>query len=77
MFLLVWLSKSNFHTYCTRVVRVALVSRACSSCSTRVALVLHSCRSCLTCVALVSLVLHSCCIRVALLSLVSGTRVEN
>ena len=56
----------NFHSCCTLVVRVALVS--------------HQCRSCSTCVALVLLVSHSCCTRlshVAFMSLVSGARVIN
>ena len=68
-----------FHSRCTRVVCVALVSHSCRLCLTRAALVFvqHLCR---TRVACVSLVLHSCCIRVAsvtTLSLVFGTRVVN
>ena len=55
MFLLVSLSKSKFFT---RVVRVALVSHSCRSCSSRVALVSHSCRQCRIRVARVW---YSCC----------------
>ena len=49
MFLLAWLSKSNFFS---------LVSHLCRSCSNCVVPVSHLCRSCLTRVARVC---HSCC----------------
>ena len=67
MFLLLYYQNQKFfHSCCTRVVRVALVS--------------HLCRTRIVCISLMLLLYCLCRIsvaRVAFVSLVSGTRVVN